>query len=73
MWTFKTRYGTLKIMQLRNGRFGLYMNDEMLGSYHSPHAAADDVHMCSTGCWEWDQQLTVVSPCDLSEWQSHQR
>lgn len=69
MWLFRSKVGTFKIALHNNGRFGLWIGDELLGSYHSPHAAADDVYMYATGHWPWDQQMMVLEPCDLGEWQ----
>ena len=39
---YRTRMGTVMIVA-RNGRWDVIYNDEALGSYHSPAAAADDV------------------------------
>ena len=40
-WYFETRAGIVSIRPV-GGRFGLFLGDENLGSYHSPMAAADD-------------------------------
>ncbi|MDR2891574.1 MAG: hypothetical protein LBV80_00585 [Deltaproteobacteria bacterium] len=50
------------------GRWNLFMDSECLGNYVSAESAADDVFMCATGCWEWDEQGSVSHPCDLGEW-----
>lgn len=67
-WSYKTNVGTF-IIQPWQGRFGLFINNDCLGSYHSPEAAADDVFMCATGHYEWDRRLSVNHPCELGEWQ----
>lgn len=72
-WTYQTSVGTFWIKPNKNNRFTLGVNDEALGSYHSPHQAADDVFMCATGYWKWDNQLTVNDPTDLSEWTLHKK
>jgi hypothetical protein len=69
VWVYKSKRGSFSIRRLQNGRFGLYVGDEMLGSYHTPEAAADDVFMCVTGHDPWDNQLTVDYPADLGDWQ----
>ena len=69
IWAYQTRIGTFWIRADRSGRFVLGVGDVGLGSYHSPHAAADDVYMCATGHWEWDRQGHVTEPTDLTEWQ----
>jgi hypothetical protein len=67
-WIYKSNVGTFWIKPDHNNRFILGINDDALGSYLNPIQAADDVYMCATGYWEWDKQLTVNCPTDLSEW-----
>ncbi len=69
MWHFKTSVGTLKILRLSNSRYGLYLNDELLGSYHAPDGAAEVVFNCSTGHHGWDSSGPPLMPKDLSDWQ----
>jgi len=69
MWIYKSRQGTFWIKRREDGRFLLGIDEEALGSYHRPEAAADDVYNCATGHYAWDAQLTVTEPTDLSEWQ----
>lgn len=68
-WFYRSKVGTFKIVQARDGRFSLWVNDELLGNYITPDQAADDVYMCATGHWPWDKQLEVTHPSDLGEWQ----
>lgn len=58
------------IKPLIYGNFGLFINDNLLGSYISPHAAADDVYHHFTGFDYWDE-LTYLDdePYDLSFWE----
>ena len=67
MWVYRTSVGTFSIRPC-NGGFNLWINDENLGHYTSAIAAADDVYMCATGHWPWDQRMIVDQPTDLSEW-----
>ncbi len=69
MWLFKTKFGTLRIEKLPNSRYGLYLEDELLGSYHSAEAAAEIVYSCTTGHDGWDGGGPVVAPKDLTDWQ----
>jgi hypothetical protein len=69
MWLFRTRIGEFRIQKLQNARYGLYLEDELLGSYHSPDGAAEAVHTCSTGHAGWDGSGPVCTPGDLSDWQ----
>jgi hypothetical protein len=43
-------------------------NVELLGSYSSPEAAADDVYTQHTGWNEWDIPNRPDVPTDLGEW-----
>ncbi|WP_043793493.1 hypothetical protein [Solidesulfovibrio fructosivorans] len=68
MFIYRTRFGTFSIRP-DAGRWVLCMNDEALGSYHSPESAADDVFMCATTFDAWDSQGTVHEPESLAEWE----
>lgn len=50
------------------GRFSLGINDLPLGSYHTPEAAADEVHCHATGWGDWDILVSVNFPAELSDW-----
>lgn len=73
LWTYKTKTGIFWIKPDTINGFSLGIDDELLGSYINPEQAADDVYMCATGYWDWDQQLTVMEPESLSEWEFHKR
>jgi len=67
MWVYRARIGTLTIKPLDDGRYGLFYDDELWGSWHSPWAAADEVYTHSSGCTDWDMS-DEDGPTDLSEW-----
>ena len=70
MWKYESPIGTMFI-KFVNGKYGLFFNDELYGTWHSPSAAADDVYHHITGCEEWDSLdgLLPYEPSDLSEWE----
>ena len=73
MWVYHSPIGDFQIRQLSNGRYGLYFADILWGSWHSPEAAADDVYMHETSCYDWDRldgKLNQV-PSNLSEWERY--
>lgn len=69
MWLFECRYGLFKIMRVRSGWWQLWLDDELLGSYQHPEAAADDVYCKATGSSEWDCS-NEEEPTDLSDWEA---
>lgn len=66
---YRSHVGMMKIVPLRDGRWALCINDEALGSYHSPDAAADDVYTQNTGHFGWDSGPIPMTPLDLSDWE----
>jgi hypothetical protein len=69
-YRFRSPVGTLWIKPQRNSdRFWLGINDERVGSYHSPEAAADDVYTQHTGWRPWDSASGLQKPRDLTEWE----
>ena len=72
LWVFKSRAGTFKISQLSSGRTGLWVDNELLGSYHSPHSAAQEVFECTTGHEPWDENIEVDFPSELDDWRKIQ-
>lgn len=69
MWSYKSKAGTFSIRPLPDGRWGLQIGNEYLGSYISPEQAADDVYMQQTGYYPWDSLPPVSEPCELAEWE----
>ena len=69
-YRYKTRFGTFIIKPLLDSpeRVGLWMDDELLGTYHSPRSAADDVYTQHSNHDGWDAQPPVIEPADLTEW-----
>lgn len=70
---YKTKFGTFFILPDINNGCSLWIKDNnadeyKLGWYPSAIMAADDVYMCATGFENWDDQLDVDDPIDLSEW-----
>ncbi|WP_051650012.1 hypothetical protein [Selenomonas sp. AB3002] len=58
-------------IQLEDGRYTLRLNGEILGRYHAPHAAADDVYTQHTGESTWDNiPLPIDTPTGIDEWDS---
>lgn len=54
----------------RIDKYALSIGDTIYGHYNSAIAAADDVYMHATGCFEWDDlDGTVDAPTDIYEWQ----
>ncbi|NJK58869.1 MAG: hypothetical protein HC939_24290 [Pleurocapsa sp. SU_5_0] len=72
-WSYKIKSGTFWISPQSNGRYLLSINNQALGSYHSPQSAADDVYQCATGYDAWDNKGSCLEPTDLSEWNTHAR
>ncbi|MFQ5432358.1 MAG: hypothetical protein ACE5EN_07635 [Nitrospinota bacterium] len=70
-WYFKSKVGTFIIKPHGNNSYGLWINDDLLGNYPSPVAAADDVYVQVTGCYEWDSLKDGDSsaPTDIYEWE----
>lgn len=71
---YNTNFGTFSILPDINNGVALWIEpldneDEIkLGWYESASMAADDVYLCSTGFDDWDDQMNVEHPTDLSEW-----
>lgn len=69
-----TAVGTFWIRPHDFGRWGLFIEKdgetELLGSYHSPEAAADDVYTQHTGWDTWDIPIRHDAPVDLGEWEA---
>lgn len=69
VYQYKSPIGLFLIKPQTNGRWGLWFKDDLLGSYHSAMAAADDVYMQVTGDYDWDSLDGVDIPTDISEWE----
>ena len=69
VYQHKSPIGLFLIKPQTNSRWGLWFKDDLLGSYHSAMAAADDVCMQATGDYDWDSLNGVDIPTDISEWE----
>jgi hypothetical protein len=67
---YRTSVGTFWIRPQpgHSGRVELGVDQQLLGSYHSAAAAADDMRGHHTGWSDWDALTNAPAPCDLSEW-----
>ncbi|RMH16911.1 MAG: hypothetical protein D6698_09005 [Gammaproteobacteria bacterium] len=73
VYQYKSPLGLFLIKPQTSGRWGLWFKGELLGSYHSAMAAADDVYMQATGDYAWDTLKGVRIPMDISEWEVVER
>ena len=71
VWRFQTRLGTLCIRPSRmsDGSWELCLADDVIGTYPSPEAAAQDVAKKATGDRQLDQSLGWWAPASLEEWE----
>lgn len=70
IWSYKTRIGTLQIIEQPNGLFCACCSCEEGNSYDSPDAAADDFFSHNSGCDRWDNSSCEI-PDGLGEWVLH--
>ena len=71
-WRYETRFGSFLIHPGRDGRWNLWLGDEVLDSYHSPEEAAEAVGSGQTGFWPRDEAMLDpdgLEPTDLSDWE----
>lgn len=72
IFRYKSPVGLMQIYyQTTVGRYALQIGDIIYGHYHSAQAAADDVYVHVTGCYDWDRMDGKITnaPTDLSEWE----
>lgn len=69
IYQYRSPVGCFLIKPSANGCWELYFKDNLLGSYPSATAAADDVYMQATGYYDWDSLDSVDIPTDISEWE----
>ena len=67
MYQYMSPIGCFLIKPQANSRWGLWLKDELLGSYHSALAAADDVYTQATGDYDWDSLDCVDIPTEIYE------
>lgn len=68
-YCYKSPIGVFIIKPQPDGRWGLWFGDDLLGSYHSEIAAADDVYTQATGNYQWDSSSWLDVPTDIHEWE----
>lgn len=68
IYRYRFSHGIFFIKPQPSGRWGLWLNECLLGSYHSAAAAADDVYMQATGFYDWDSLRNETPPGDLTDW-----
>ena len=73
IYRYRSPMGRFLVKPRANGRWGLWFKDDLLGSYHSAMAAADDVYMQATGDYDWDYQEGVDIPTGIDEWEVETR
>lgn len=69
-YQFHTRHGSISLIPQAQGRYIVMYEEENLGSYNSPEAAADDVsggHTFSPSSGVEFDELDI--PGDLEEWE----
>lgn len=69
-YTYNSDIGTFEIRQRSHEMYELWINEEMLASYESAEAAADDVANFNTGYIEWDGFHNELEnfPSNIDEW-----
>ncbi len=71
-WTFRTKHGLWAIARAPDGRWHAMLDDDSLGSYHSPAAALDDLVAGATFATPSGvDSASVGLPGDLSAWTAH--
>ncbi|HWI41206.1 MAG TPA: hypothetical protein VNX25_06920 [Verrucomicrobiae bacterium] len=68
MWVYPNRFGLFKIEILMNGKFGLFIDDDLVTIHDGPHEAAEAVFSCRTGFTPWDRLRPTPRPEGLEEW-----
>jgi hypothetical protein len=66
MYNFVSPIGIWTIRHI-NHKWHLCFDDECYEVHDDPYAAADNVYVHVTGCYEWDSSIHDA-PSDLSEW-----
>lgn len=69
IYQYRSPIGRFLIKLHTKDRWDLWLRDELLGSYHSAVAAADDVYTQTTGDYDWDSLQGADIPTDIYEWE----
>lgn len=69
-YRYNSSIGTFEIRQTEHLRYELWIEEEMLGFYESPEAAALDVATFNTDYTEWDRFENELEnfPKNLNDW-----
>ncbi|MCD6190020.1 MAG: hypothetical protein J7K14_00585 [Sulfurimonas sp.] len=69
-YTYNSNIGTFEIKQVGRGRYELWIEYELIGSYESAESAAEDVSNFNTGYNEWDKFHNDIQdfPPNISKW-----
>ncbi|EOG7750607.1 hypothetical protein ACLIOB_001185 [Vibrio cholerae] len=68
-WSYRSKYGVVSIVRMRDGLFHIVFDDESLGGYSNPALALDDAVMGCTYTPSNGIDLDRFGlPDDLSEW-----
>jgi hypothetical protein len=68
-WTFCTQHGLWSIKRSKDGLWHTWVNDEDLGSYHSPVSALEDlVNGAKFSVSQGIDTAAVGLPAELSDW-----
>ena len=73
VFSYKSPIGDFMIKPLKDGRWGLWFENEYLNAYRKPEYAAEDVRNRSTGSHEWDDKKRnsineADIPFNIFEW-----
>ena len=69
IYIYNSPIGRFLIRPQSNDYWDLWFEDDVLGSYGSAMAAADDVYLQVTGHYEWDSLKNIDIPTDVDEWE----
>ncbi|HEX2949869.1 MAG TPA: hypothetical protein VHV83_09945 [Armatimonadota bacterium] len=69
LYRYESPVGAFIIKPQPDGRWGLWLKDDLLGNYHSAVAAADDVYTQTTVDYDWDTYEGSDIPTDIHEWE----
>ncbi|RDY30321.1 hypothetical protein [Lachnotalea glycerini] len=70
MYYYNSPVGKMSIYQNSSGKYLLNICDIVYGHYVNAVAAADDVYMHVTGCYDWDSLDGSIEdvPTNIKEW-----
>jgi len=71
MWFYDSPIGLIKIKLNQSGKYSLFIQNELIGSYSAPQKAADAIYYFQTEYDKWDALDGRVFdvPESISDWQ----